>query len=671
MYTSAELQMLRNADPGARLPGIETPTGNPLAAGSLTSYLSLTTNGHAPYFYDPIHNRICVTQNGAVLSGINFGSATLYIAANNVTVKNCTFAATTGYYSVQQISTVSGATIENCTFAGPTYSTQLNSFVGSQTPIVIQNNSFINTPSHAININAGVVTGNYFSGAGYQTGAHADAIWVGATTAPVSITNNFIDWTATPGAAVGTNNAIWLNPGNGTGVVSNVTVSGNYLLGGQNTISATGGPGFSNVSITNNYIGFGAEAFYPGTGLGVTEIGNVIFDWTNPIYATEAWTAYKAAGIPTPNLIVSTGGNIENTSSQPTTLYSGGFSGVHMYGGYGGSLSETNFVGGRGAQYMYGGEGANIYTELSVSNSGSNTGFEEIANFDPAKDIIDLSHIDANLTSAGIQSFSFVGTAALTGAGGQVSYQQDPTHNVTNVYVALAGDASPDMEIQLGGLLTLSAANFALTPAQSSADMTGGKSLGVSTIYPGAGAAREYVYTGVSGRPYSSYESIECGWDGVAETAADDLNLSSSANELDLYQGNLTIARGSGAETIADATSTGKSTFTLAYHANEVAQANSTGLEAFQFGANFGSETINGFVGSGTNADTIQLKMSSFSYLNPSMTQAQDLAAVLSHASSSGSATTILDSNGDRLTLAGFSVATLEAPTVASAFKFV
>ena len=129
-----------------------------------------------------------------------------------------------------------------------------------------------------------------------------------------------------------------------------------------------------------------------------------------------------------------------------------------------------------------------------------------------------------------------------------MSYQQDPTHNVTNVYVALAGDASPDMEIQLGGLLTLSAANFALTPAQSSADLTAGASLGVSVIRPAAGGAREYVYTGVSGRPYSSYESIESGWDGVAETAADDLNLSSSANELDLYQGNLTIARSSAAE---------------------------------------------------------------------------------------------------------------------------
>ena len=33
MINSNELQMLRNADPGAILPGIDTPIGNPLSIG--------------------------------------------------------------------------------------------------------------------------------------------------------------------------------------------------------------------------------------------------------------------------------------------------------------------------------------------------------------------------------------------------------------------------------------------------------------------------------------------------------------------------------------------------------------------------------------------------------------------------------------------------------------
>ena len=37
MATSAEIQMIRNADPGAILPGIDTPTGNPEPASALMS----------------------------------------------------------------------------------------------------------------------------------------------------------------------------------------------------------------------------------------------------------------------------------------------------------------------------------------------------------------------------------------------------------------------------------------------------------------------------------------------------------------------------------------------------------------------------------------------------------------------------------------------------------
>jgi hypothetical protein len=82
MLSSAEIQMIRNADPGAVLPGIDTPAGNPDPAPSLMNYTQITqTSKGAPYFYIPADNEVIVTQNGAVLSGINFGSATLTIEA--------------------------------------------------------------------------------------------------------------------------------------------------------------------------------------------------------------------------------------------------------------------------------------------------------------------------------------------------------------------------------------------------------------------------------------------------------------------------------------------------------------------------------------------------------------------------------------------------------------
>ena len=86
MITSAEIQTIRNADPGAILPGIDTETGDPLPASSLINYTTITqTSKGAPYFYEPASNTVVVTQNGAVLSGINFGSAMVLRTSRTIT----------------------------------------------------------------------------------------------------------------------------------------------------------------------------------------------------------------------------------------------------------------------------------------------------------------------------------------------------------------------------------------------------------------------------------------------------------------------------------------------------------------------------------------------------------------------------------------------------------
>ncbi|RBP08246.1 hypothetical protein DFR50_12691, partial [Roseiarcus fermentans] len=63
----------------------------------------------------------------------------------------------------------------------------------------------------------------------------------------------------------------------------------------------------------------------------------------------------------------------------------------------------------------------------------------------------------------------------------------------------------------------------------------------------------------------------------------------------------------------------------------------------------------------GHNADLLQLRAADYAYLTPAMTQAQDVAAVLLNASCGSIGTTIVDSHGDRLTLAGIGVAALSA----------
>jgi hypothetical protein len=118
MITAAEIQTIRYNDPGAVLPGIDTLTGNPDATSSLLNVTKITQNSNAPYYYSPSKNMVFVTQNGAVLSGINFGSATVIIDANNVTIKDSTFTGTTGFWAVAQNTAFSGATVENSTFQG-------------------------------------------------------------------------------------------------------------------------------------------------------------------------------------------------------------------------------------------------------------------------------------------------------------------------------------------------------------------------------------------------------------------------------------------------------------------------------------------------------------------------------------------------------------------------
>ena len=655
MYTAAEIQMIRNIDPGAVLPGIDTKTGNPVAASSLIDVTKITQNSSAPYFYSPSRNTVTITQAGAVLSGINFGTATVLVGADNVTIKDCTFAGTTGYYAVEQTGAYSGLTVENSTFTGSKSPTENNVWIGSVLgSMTIEDNSFLNSPTDAIDMHGGVVTGNYFSGAGYLPGAHADAIWVTGTTG-TTITDNFIDGTPNADSPANANSDLRLT--NELGNLTDVTVSGNYLLGGAYTVEAGSSNTtytVSNVSITGNYIGFETYGpFYPATP-GVSETGNTIVDFTNPTPSILAQAAYTAAGVPTAGVISATTGNVWAiaSGSTPTTIFGSGIVGEDLQAGAG----ETNFVGGAGTQHLYGGQGVNILTYLAMSDGG-----DTMAGFNPAKDVIDLSHIDANLTTAGVQNFTFIGTAAFTGAGAQVRYQLNPTSNTTTVQVALAGDTSADFTLTLEGLLPLTAANFALTPAQSSADLAAGALATYSKVQT-TGGAIEYLHPNIAGRAYTSFESFSGpGYDNLAANA---LNLSSTADELLLYDPNQTVSRGAAVELLQ----TGTGQDLLSYHPTETIDATTSGSEHFIFAAGFGAETINGFAASGASADTIQLATSSFSYLTAGMSQAQDLTALLSHATGGSSGLTISDSYGDSLTLAGVSAATVAANPAAIRF---
>jgi hypothetical protein len=88
MITAAEVQMVRNADLRAVLQGIDTVTGSPYATSTLLDVTKITQNSKAPYFYTPSRNIVTVTQDGAALSGINFGTATVVKALKALLVSS-------------------------------------------------------------------------------------------------------------------------------------------------------------------------------------------------------------------------------------------------------------------------------------------------------------------------------------------------------------------------------------------------------------------------------------------------------------------------------------------------------------------------------------------------------------------------------------------------------
>jgi hypothetical protein len=232
-----------------------------------------------------------------VLSGINFGSATVIIAANNVTVKDCTFSDTTSFWTISQNNGVSGATVENCTFTGSKSPTEKNVWITSQLGITIENNTFLNSPADAIALQQGVVTGNYFSGEGYATAAHGDSIYVPDTTGPITITDNFIHDTPNAGATGFSNTAMRITDEFGN--TNDVTATGNYLIGAGFNFEV-GAPNtsytVSNVSITNNYQGFAAFGqYFPTTPQYATVGGITTIDFSNPAASTQALAAYIAA----------------------------------------------------------------------------------------------------------------------------------------------------------------------------------------------------------------------------------------------------------------------------------------------------------------------------------------------------------------------------------------
>ena len=134
-----------------------------------------------------------------------------------------------------------------------------------------------------------------------------------------------------------------------------------------------------------------------------------------------------------------------------------GIIGSSMADSFKGDGQDNEFQGGLGKDTATGGAGRDLYAFRAVQDSPPGTGRDVIKDFAPGQDVIDVGNIDADSTVPGQQSFRWVGKATLTGAA-QLGYYL--SGNTTIVRASTDADAKPEVEIELNGSKTLTAADF-------------------------------------------------------------------------------------------------------------------------------------------------------------------------------------------------------------------
>ncbi|WP_426032400.1 calcium-binding protein [Cypionkella sp. TWP1-2-1b2] len=161
----------------------------------------------------------------------------------------------------------------------------------------------------------------------------------------------------------------------------------------------------------------------------------------------------------------------------------GGIGNDVLFGGAGndsiiGGVGNDRLFGGEGVDRLYGGDGNDVlfgsydvdlmtggagadrfdFNEIEETFANAGTGRDRILDFVNGLDVIDLSTMDAVLTAAGDQAFSFIGTAAITDYG-QLSYRF--VGGATYISVSVNSPGRLDI-IRLDGEHIMTAADFIL-----------------------------------------------------------------------------------------------------------------------------------------------------------------------------------------------------------------
>jgi RTX calcium-binding nonapeptide repeat (4 copies) len=450
-------------------------------------------------------NAVTVKQAGAVLSDYDFRGYSISVQADNVTIKNSLFNAVS-YHTIGQAANATGLKVLGNTFDGQKANGTINGdMVMSENAATISNNEFINLPADAINTAGGLIERNYFSGASYQSGAHADAISVHRTVQPLTIRENYIDFVKPADAAQGTNAALKIVSHFGT--INDVTMDHNVAIGGGfNAYVGQDKYAVSNVKLTNNLMGLSeygdkeGQFLMPGNhGSGFTMTGNSLFSaaantqWggsseTAPVVSkpVPSSPATSAPGTSAPDTTPIKAAPIpaDHAPATPTSDWSmsaATFTGTERQDGYTGTAGNDviylkggvdvvtagggNDVisGGTGMDWLAGQGGNDTFVYAALNESLPGAGKRDII-CDWGKlngvgnDKIDLHLIDADSSAAGDQGFIWIGSNPFSGKAGELRAYVDGKDTV--VEATVNNDKVADIQIQLGGHAALHAADF-------------------------------------------------------------------------------------------------------------------------------------------------------------------------------------------------------------------
>jgi Ca2+-binding RTX toxin-like protein len=205
---------------------------------------------------------------------------------------------------------------------------------------------------------------------------------------------------------------------------------------------------------TSNLTGNGLNnMLYAGVGNNVLN-GGAGTDTVSYLYAASAVKVSLAS-----TAAQATGGSGTDTLSGFENLVGSSFNDTLT-----GSSGNNKIVGGAGKDILTGNGGTDVFDFDNVSESGITSATRDVIKDFLAGDKIDLASIDAIVTTAANDAFSFIGKNAFsaTNAAGQLRFVYESASNSTIVYGSTDADVDAEFSIELAGNITLTAADFVL-----------------------------------------------------------------------------------------------------------------------------------------------------------------------------------------------------------------